>query len=158
MEIISKVEKVKDIESIAKLIVFFIVFYLQNLGVHEMGHYLAADFLGYSASAHFALTHAWTNIPFTFGTTDALIFGLSGGMFAFVIWLILSWLTVSYVRDVALGFFCVYNSTYGIMEGLWGYGWVSAKAFQMMPVIFATIIFVWMLWVNPDFHFFGRKS
>jgi len=46
----------------------------------------------------------------------------------------------------------------GIIEGLWGYGWVSAKAFQIMPVIFATMIFVWMLWVNPDFHFFGKKA
>jgi len=27
-----------------------------------------------------------------------------------------------------------------------------------MPVIFAMMIFVWMLWVNPDFHFFGKKA
>jgi len=158
MEIISKVEKVKDAKSVAKLIIFFIVFYLQNLGVHEIGHYYSASLLGYKASAHFALTHAWTNVQFTFGTADALIIGLSGGTFAFVIWLVLSWLTTSYLRDVALGFFCVYNSIYGIMEGLWGYGWVEFKALQIVPVIFAIMIFVWMLYMNPDFHFFGRKG
>jgi len=158
MEIISKVGKVKDAKSVAKLIIFFIVFYLQNLGVHEMGHYLIADFLGYEPSAHFALTHAWTNIQFTFGTIDALIIGLSGGMFALAIWLVLSWLTTSYLRDVTLGFFCVYNLIYGIFEGLWAYGLVTFKALQIVPVAFAAMVFIFMLYTNPDFHFFGRKS
>jgi len=154
---LTRTKKIDNLEKILHLALFFIVYWFINLGVHEMGHYYSASLLGHSASAHFALAHAWTEIPFTFGTVDALIIGLSGGMFAFAVWLILSWLTTSYLRDVSLGFFAVYNFVYGIMEGLWGYGWVSTKTFQVMPAIFATIIFVWMLYMNRDFHFFGKK-
>ena len=158
MKIISKVEKVKDVESIAKLMIFFAIYWFINLGVHEMGHYYSASLLGYRASVHFALTHAWTNIQFTFGTADGLMIGLSGGMFAFVIWLVLSWLTTSYLRDISLGFFCVHNLIYGVFEGLWAYGWVEFKALQIVPVIIASMVFIWAIYMNPDFHFFGRKS
>jgi len=153
-----RTEKIDNLGKLLHLVLFFAVYWFINLAIHEAGHYYAADFLSYSASAHFALTHAWCEIPFTFGTVDALIIGLSGGMFALAIWLVLSWLTTSYLRDVALGFFCVYNSIYGIMEGLWGYGWVEFKALQIVPMIFAVMVFVWMLAENRDFHFFGRKG
>ncbi len=148
--------KVSKSRHLLELLIFFIIFHLINLGLHEMGHYFAADILGYSAYVRFDLIHAFTVVALPFGTIDGLIIGLSGGLFAGTIFLVLALISTNVARDMMLGFFVTANFIYMIAEGLWGYGILHISALNYLAPILAGIVFVFLLYLDNEFKFFGK--
>lgn len=146
----------KKVDEIIRLVVQMIVYWFVAVGLHEMGHFFVAKWLGYEASVTYPnMAKGYTTVVgLSRGSVDGLLIGLAGGYFVVLLFIPLSIISKRFMTDLAINWFIVMDFMYGTAEGLYFYK-ILPEWSMSVSLVLACPILLLLLYKNDDWHLFG---
>jgi len=128
--------------------VTFILYYIFGVALHEMGHALVGQALGWQASVTYPSPWAgWTSFPQwqQMPMLDMVLIALAGGLIVCAFFLILSAFTEDWESDMVLLFFAPLHGFYSLFEVAYILHAIPQWVLATIPILPAAIIWMWML-------------